>query len=280
MDIIQHISNDLIRNKGYLRVSHFFEPADMKLIEASFVALIGRAYQILNVVEERGISLGEYYQNSPEDLIVVPEKNNRSMICRMEYLLGSCEKLATLISTKLQPFLEQLMGNQVTLFKDKCNLKLPGSGEFEPHQDVVAYKHFPPVYNLSVMIALDNASLENGCVQFASNYLALSETIPPEEKEIYHGYPIFKFDQKGEIASEISGKLTWEAIPLSAGDIVIFDHFVPHFSGLNESLHSRRAIFITYSLFNTKSWYEYYYELKRKQFDNPIFHVATPTLFP
>lgn len=280
MDITQHISNDLIRNKGYLRVSHFFEPADMNLIEASYTALISRAYRILDFVEASGISFSEYYQNSAEELVVVPEKADRSKICRMEYLLGSSEKLANLMNTKLQSYLEQLMGNQLFLFKDKCNLKLPGGGKFEPHQDVAAYKHFPPVYNLTVMIALDNASLENGCVQFASNYLALSETISPGEKEIYHGYPIFKFDQKGEIASEISGELTWEAIPLNVGDIVIFDHFVPHFSTLNESRNSRRAIFITYSLFTTKSWYEYYYELKRREFDNPIFHVATPTLLP
>ena len=34
--------------------------------------------------------------------------------------------------------LDQLMGGRCVLYKDKINMKLPGAGGFEPHQDILA----------------------------------------------------------------------------------------------------------------------------------------------
>ena len=50
-------------------------------------------------------------------------------------------------------------------FKDKLNYKQPGGAGFSPHQDVVAYPGVGRV--LSVLVAVDECSLESGCLWLA-----------------------------------------------------------------------------------------------------------------
>jgi hypothetical protein len=81
----------------------------------------------------------------------------------------------------------------------------------------------------------------------------------------------------GEILEEIALLFEWRPITARPGDVVIFDSFIPHRSEINRSLCSRRALFLTYNIAEHGDWYDYYYRMKRARYDDPMFHVGTPT---
>src|SRR5262249_39778383 len=57
-----------------------------------------------------------------------------------------------------------LLGDRAVLFKEKINFKLPGGGGFTPHQDIQpGWDTYAP-YFLSVLVAIDPNTIENGCL--------------------------------------------------------------------------------------------------------------------
>src|SRR5262249_10179437 len=63
-----------------------------------------------------------------------------------------------------------LLGDRAVLFKDKINFKMPGGGGFTPHQDIQpGWDRYAP-YFLSVLIAVDANTIENGCLELAAGH--------------------------------------------------------------------------------------------------------------
>ncbi|MER2533953.1 MAG: phytanoyl-CoA dioxygenase family protein [Rhizobiaceae bacterium] len=216
------------------------------------------------------------------DLIVVPERGS-TMICRTEYLHGSSPELAKMIDGIITPLIARFVGEPVCLFKDKCNEKSPGGGAFDPHQDIEAYRHFSGSNYFTAMVPLDPCTLENGCLQVATNMEAVIRADPSAVEQWLGIEPLLPAGKgganNGVIDESVSSRLDWEAVPMARGDILIFDSVVPHYSEPNHSPHSRRALFLTYNRRSEGDNYAYYYKRKREDAGNPIFHVATPTDF-
>lgn len=216
------------------------------------------------------------------DLIVVPERGS-TMICRTEYLHGSSPELARMIDDIITPLIARFVGDPVFLFKDKCNEKSPGGGAFDPHQDIEAYRHFSGSNYFTAMVPLDPCTLENGCLQVATNMEEVIAADPSTVEQWLGVEPLLPAGKgganNGVIDEAVSSRLNWEAVPLARGDILIFDSVVPHCSEPNNSAHSRRALFLTYNRQSEGDNYAYYYKRKREDAGNPIFHVATPTDF-
>ncbi len=252
-------------------------PSDISRLEYFYSKFYEKSKSILYEIRDKATTISQYYLNSTDNLIVVPEELDSSLISRIEYLTGANADFRGFVIDNIQPTIEAIVGKELNIFKDKCNLKLPGSDGFPPHQDYIAYQHFPPDYNITAMIPIDDMDIENGCVQFAKNYRESAFVNSANVENIASGQRIFDTDDRGGIVAEVVTKIKWQASTPNAGDIVLFDHFIPHFSQANMTQSPRRAYFITFSLAEQGDWYEFYFANKRENYNSPKFHVANPT---
>lgn len=123
----------------------------------------------------------------------------------------------------------ELADEPIVLYKEKVNYKLPGGAGFAPHQDATAYKFVDT--HLTCMIAIDDATVENGCLELAAGQ---------------HG-ELLPDNGDGCLTSEIEAQLEWKFVEMAAGDVLWFHSRTPHRSGPNRSAGPRRALFLTYN---------------------------------
>ncbi|MCL9780261.1 phytanoyl-CoA dioxygenase family protein [Vibrio sp. S4M6] len=267
---------------GYKVLAKALSPSEISQLDTTDRQLTAQAKDILQQVQRSGSSLAQFYKTSPKQLIVVPERDDPTKVCRIEYLTESHEFIKRTLVPKLAKLIQDEIGQPVALFKDKCNAKNPGGGAFRPHQDVVAYRHFEPNYHVTAAIFLDEATQENGCLNFATNYKQLDKALFESTELINQQYlPVFPRYQggalHGDIQEEVCKHLDWQMLEAKPGDVVLFDSYVPHYSEANRSQHSRRAMFFTFNLAGQGQYYLDYYRMKYEQYDNPVFHISTPS---
>lgn len=142
---------------------------------------------------------------------------------------------------------EELLGESAMLFKEKVNYKQPGGAGFAPHQDASAYRFADR--HVSVMVALDHATVDSGCLYFARGRF---DAVLPH--------------QSGRIDETWVADAHWEPVEACPGDLLAFDSYTPHRSGTNQSSDSRRALYLTYNAARLGSFREAYYRDKRDEF--------------
>lgn len=239
--------------------------------------LAHRAAEILALAAERQISPIEI-PSVFRDLVVVPEGSNPHQVCRVEDMLTASRELASFVEEEITPRVCELMGEEYLVFKDKLNFKWPGGGAFAPHQDFPAYDSFKPRSHVTVMLTIDPATPANGCLEFAANYRSLlghgTDADSSSRKDLGC---LFPFDGEA-IRRDYVDRMNWRSVSTKPADLVFFDSFVPHRSHINRSDRSRRAMFITYNRAAEGEWRNLYYQAKRDDPTNRMFHHATPTL--
>ena len=161
---------------------------------------------------------------------------------------------ATLADVVLDPRLvdaaSTLIGDRAVLFKDKINFKMPGGAGFTPHQDIQpGWDRYAP-YFLSVLIAIDENTIENGCLELVAGQHRrglIGRRWEPLEGE------------------ELAG-LDFVPYPMAPGDIAFFDCFTPHQSQPNLTDRPRRNLYLTYNRAADGDFREQYFADKRKSF--------------
>jgi hypothetical protein len=124
-----------------------------------------------------------------------------------------------------------LLGEPAVLFKDKINLKLPGGGGFEPHQDAQAgWDEYASLF-VTAAVAIDAASPENGCLELARW---------PHQRVLIG--PLWQPLEPAALAG-----MCFEPLPMRPGDAVFFDSYLPHRSGPNPTASPRRVLYVTYN---------------------------------
>ena len=116
------------------------------------------------------------------------------------------------------------------LFKDKINYKLPSGNGFAAHLDAPAYDHIGEIEHLTANFAVDEATLENGCI----------EVVPGSHKmdvALAHG---------GAISKSWEESHQWTPVPLHPGDVLLFGSHLAHRSGANRTTRRRSMIYATY----------------------------------
>jgi hypothetical protein len=140
----------------------------------------------------------------------------------------------------VEPMRDLVGAERVSLFTDKLNLKRPREGSrFRWHQDSPYWAHFHAELDRlpNVMLALDDASEENGCLRIirGSHKRAM---LPGLEGQGRLG-PLFTdpahFDETHQVVAE-----------MPAGSILFFSPHTVHGSEPNESSALRRALIFTY----------------------------------
>jgi ectoine hydroxylase-related dioxygenase (phytanoyl-CoA dioxygenase family) len=124
--------------------------------------------------------------------------------------------------------------DDVALFEDKLNLKLPGGSPYPWHQDWPCCWRAHTDELITCFVYLDDADHANGCLQ----------VIPGS----HLGRPLLPFRGSGHFEVDPSAVDSSRAlpVPLAAGDMIVFDPYLLHFSDLNRGTTPRRAIIYTY----------------------------------
>ncbi len=144
----------------------------------------------------------------------------------------------------------RLFGEPAVLFKDKINFKLPGGDGFKPHQDVQAGWNSYGSLHISALIAIDDATVENGCLELVKGF---------HKRGVVGGMwtPLTEADMAG---------MKFEPYPTRPGDVVFFDSYAPHASGPNTTTQRRRLLYVTYGKLSEGDQRERYYRDKRKSY--------------
>lgn len=135
-----------------------------------------------------------------------------------------------LLGAELRNILAQLTRDDMLLFKDKINFKLPGGNGFGAHLDAPAYDHIGQIEHTTANLAVDAATVANGCV----------EVVPRSHKmdvELSHG---------GSISKAWEDSHEWLPVELASGDLLIFGSHLAHRSGPNATSQSRTSVYATY----------------------------------
>lgn len=131
----------------------------------------------------------------------------------------------------LLEILSQLFEEEAVLCTDKINFKQPGGRGFYPHQDMSGMwqKYLSNI--ITAFFAIDLADKENGCLEIASGWHRSGMLGP----------------YMSSISEEHLHLISFDAIPLQPGDLIIFDGYAPHKSAPNFTSRSRRSILFTYN---------------------------------
>src|SRR6185295_5566372 len=135
---------------------------------------------------------------------------------------------AFLQASPLGAVLEQLMGEPAVLYKEKINFKLPGGAGFAPHQDAPAFTTFGQSYHVTVMISVDPATRDNGCLEIV---------------EGLGGHGLLPSAGDGTLQAEWVAQQSWKPIEMAPGDVLLFDSYLPQPSGPNRTDRPRRALY-------------------------------------
>ena len=137
--------------------------------------------------------------------------------------------------------------DSAVLFKEKINFKLPNGGGFLAHQDSVAYIGLAQ-HHISVMIAVDKATEENGCLYVAPGKWNVKD-VP--------------LTAQGTITPEAEEKMNFIPCRMEPAETLLFSGYLPHRSNANLSSNPRRAMFLTYNKKSEGDHHGSYYKAKK-----------------
>lgn len=264
------------KENGYLWIKNFFSNEQTALLKVWAEEINAGAQSILKLAGENSTKsiLGT--------VIVVAEAHDSSQVCRTEDMLSFYPNLHHLVEGTITSYLGQLLSEPYVLFKDKLNFKWPGGGAFPPHQDFPAFELFGPREHVTAMVCIDAATFENGCLQVAKKWRETFAGDPLIDAALLkEGRAVLPYivggSNHGSIQPQYVEKISWLALNTSPGDLVLIDSFVPHYSEVNKSTISRRAMFFTLNKLKEGDYRKAYYHAKRNDPDHPGFHFATPT---
>jgi 2-aminoethylphosphonate dioxygenase len=228
--------SDAFRRDGFLLVRKMYSDAEMRSIASWIDDLAARP-------PEMGRQMVYF-----EDSVVEP---GTRVLSRIEKFAEYHDGLGRLVhDDRLIARLSALLGEPAVLFKDKVNFKMPGGQGFTPHQDIQpGWDDYAP-YFVSVLIAIDANTIENGCLEIAAG--AHRRGLIGRRWEPLEG-------------PELAG-LEFQPYPIDPGDAIFFDCFAPHQSKPNLTGRARRNLYLTYNRRSDGDFREQYFAAKRKSY--------------
>lgn len=169
-------------------------------------------------------------------------------LARSENFVPVHNGLRELLTERLAVTASRLLGEPAVLYKEKINYKLVGGAGFSPHQDAPAYPFIES--HVSCMVAVDDATTDNGCLEVVSN----------------RHQQLLEMDERGCIVRPLVDEMTWQYAPLRAGQTLWFHSLTPHRSGPNRSTRDRRALYPTYNARSEGDRRASYYAEKLERF--------------
>ncbi|MDD9878095.1 MAG: phytanoyl-CoA dioxygenase family protein [Magnetovibrio sp.] len=201
-----------------------------------------------------------------DEMLARPEESGTHWVYHEESLKGDGADLVSRIEN-ITPFHDgfaqltealgapvgQLLGEDAELFKEKINFKMPGGDGFKPHQDSQAGWDTYADFFISVLVSIDAATLENGCLELCAGH---------HQRGLFKSWePLTDDDMDG---------MEFKPAPTEPGDIVFFDCYAPHQSAPNMSDKVRRIYYATYNRRSDGQHMAQYYADKHKNYPPDI----------
>jgi len=225
------------KTNGFLVVRSGISDTDMQLLQ-------NWTSELLALPEEPG-KHWVYHERSLKN-------ENRDLVCRIENITPFHEGYRNLANALKTP-VGQLLGEQATLFKEKVNFKMPGGDGFKPHQDSQAGWDAYADFFISVLISIDEATVENGCLEICAGH---------HKRGLFQSWePLGDDDMEG---------MEFVPVPTRPGDLIFFDCYAPHQSKANMSNQIRRIYYATYNRESAGDHLEQYYADKHKNYPPDI----------
>ncbi|KAJ5094274.1 hypothetical protein N7456_010135 [Penicillium angulare] len=157
--------------------------------------------------------------------------NGERQLMRTERFIDFHPQYKELVCGKqLGEILKAVSGDDMLLFKDKINYKQPFGNGFQAHLDAPAYDHIGRIEHVTANIAVDAATLANGCL----------EVVPGSHKMDV------EFEQSGRIKHSWENEHEWVTLPMEPGDMLIFGSHLAHRSAENKTAESRSSLYATF----------------------------------
>ncbi|MHA1597851.1 MAG: phytanoyl-CoA dioxygenase family protein [Alphaproteobacteria bacterium] len=229
------------KNDGYVVLPGGFDAADTAEIE--------HWTRDITAMPEQTGKQWVYHEKSLTD-------GDTDLICRIENISPFHDGFKHLTEVLKAP-VGQLLGEQAVLFKEKINFKMPGGDGFKPHQDSQAGWDDYADFFISVLVCIDEATVENGCLQMvAGNH----------KRGLYRSWEPLTDDDMAD--------MDFVHCPTRPGDVVFFDCYAPHASEPNTSDSTRRIYFATYNKLSEGDHLAQYYADKHKTYPPDIDRLA------
>jgi ectoine hydroxylase-related dioxygenase (phytanoyl-CoA dioxygenase family) len=220
MLLTESLKNDF-HKKGFIVVPGLYSSIE--------IAAVSDWLNELSESDTPDSKVATYFEKSPID--------GRPVLVRAEYLLGNHSPAISrhLLKPRLLGILQQLLGDEPVLFKEKANFKLPGCRSDLLHQDHAAGWGKYSTFFVTVLIAIDENRADNAPVSFRDANDHQIEMLGPEWQVLSEEEPPFKPEDE------------YVAVTAAPGDVVFFDSYVPHGSPANTTDSPRRNIYLTFN---------------------------------
>lgn len=217
------------REHGYLVVRRAFTPAEVQSALEGLIALImGARPDYTNL----------WFEAKAKDVLpTLNAEQRQDAIRKLAYFVEFDSRLKALSHhVQLWATVRRLLGDREPfMFQDMALIKPPRLGREKPwHQDHAYFEYELGTPVVGVWIALDEATVENGCMQI----------LPGRHKE----GPIIHFQRRDwQICDNQMTGTRSVAVPLPPGGLLFFDGLLPHGTPHNSSPNRRRALQFHYA---------------------------------
>ena len=215
------------RDEGYLAMEGLLTPDEVSACAEALDDLARRRPDGIGVQDE------PYFQKDADGAKAIEAPLR---VRKLWKFAGVSPTLGAMIrAPRLTAILDQLIGPGARMIQDMALMKPPHRGAEKPwHQDNAYFDWTPLDGVLGVWIALDAATVENGCMQIAPG----SHRAGPAPH--YHVRDCQLVDQAGRAAQA-------EVVPLRPGGALFFSALLHHGTPPNRSPDRRRALQFHYA---------------------------------
>ena len=217
-DALEHYQRD-----GYLAIENAFTATEVR------DALAGMDDLVMG--KKEGFTGIEFEKKARDVLPTLPLESRLDAVRKFYDFAAYEPRLDALAAQpKLLQVLEAVLGEAPRRFQDMALIKPPKIGREKPwHQDH-AYFDFPMDTRIvGVWIALDEATVENGCMRVLSG--------------AHREGPKLHFQRRDwQICDKEMNGIKPVAVPLRPGGLLLFDALLPHGTPANFSPTRRRAV--------------------------------------
>lgn len=220
---------EFFREHGYLVVRRAFSPDEVAAALAGLVDLI---------MGRRPDFTGVWFEASAKEILPTlgPEQRQDAVRKLGDFVAHEPRLRAISHHARLLTAVRALLGGaEPCLFQDMALIKPPRLGREKPwHQDCAYFDYPPGTPVVGGWIALDEATVENGCMQL----------LPGRHRE----GAIAHFQRRDwQICDDQILGTRSVAAPLAPGGLLLFDGLLPHGTPHNASGRRRRALQFHYT---------------------------------
>ena len=237
---LNEAERDFLATNGYVVRRDVFDAAELGAMTAACEDLVAR---LVRERRKRRYHVGSYtFEPNLDSAVMIKWEGDSDIVHGVEpfvHLDGALNAWAHDPRFTV-PMIDFVGDDQPSLFTEKLNLKRPGVGGVNPlHQDYPYWLDSAqePARVATVMLMLDDATLENGCLQVAPGSHRSGRWRNRTDSDEFGA---------NEIDAVAYADVDMLPVPLAAGSMVMFGSFLVHRSDPNRSALQRRALLFSF----------------------------------